>query len=449
MVEAKEAKYLIIGNSAGGIGAAEAIRTLDSTGAVVIVSDEPYPAYSRPLISEYLAGNCSLEGMLYRPVDFYQGNNIQAILGCKVTGLDMNAHIAELANGGKIAWEKLLVATGGQPIMPKMEGIARRGVFTFGSLDDAKAIDRFLGQQARRTIRVVVIGGGLIGVSVTEALKKRKLEVVMVEMKERILNTILDAETSALAEETLQRAGVGIITGHTVSHITGYLPGEAGGVVLDNDQPVPAEMIVVAIGVQPRLDLIAGTAIEINRGIIVDNHMAASVPDVYACGDVAEGYDFVYGENRLTPVWPNAYWGGRIAGLNMAGVKAEYGGGTAVNSMKYFGMNIVSAGRVVAPDDSYESVTSRNNGNYRKLLLKDGVIAGMVFSGDIEQSGIIYHLMKEKVNVSGFKRALVSDDFCLASLPEENWRPIITLPDSIVASRIPVAAQPAGMFAGE
>jgi NAD(P)H-nitrite reductase large subunit len=172
---------------------------------------------------------------------------------------------------------------------------------------------------------------------------------------------------------------------------------------------------------------VAGSSIEINRGIVVGRTMASSVPGVYACGDVAEAYDFVYGINRLTPIWPNACTGGRIAGLNMAGVSTEYDGGTAMNAMKYFGVNILSAGMVTPPDDSYEVIRERHGDVYKSVILKDGLIVGLVFAGDIEKAGIVYNLMKDRVNVRRFKEALVADDFSLASLPEEIWRSKLAL----------------------
>jgi NAD(P)H-nitrite reductase large subunit len=170
--------------------------------------------------------------------------------------------------------------------------------------------------------------------------------------------------------------------------------------------------------------------------------MATSVPDVYACGDVSEAYDFVYGENRVTPVWPNAYVGGRVAGLNMAGKKAEYEGGTAMNALKYFGVNIVSAGMVNAPDDSYEVISRRSDGIYKKVIIKDGKIKGLVFAGDIEKAGIIYNLMKDGVKVGAFKETLVSDDFGLASLPEKIWRARLEMPASEESSIVPTPEPP-------
>ncbi len=447
MARKEKIKYLIIGNSAGGIGAAEAIREVDTAGTITIISDEPYPAYSRPLISEHLANRCTLERMLFRPSDFYEKSHIRTVFGEKVVRLDFNRHNAKLEDGQALGWEKLLLATGGSPIVPKIRGIDLEGVFTFTKLDDAKAIDEFLNHY-RRKVRAVVIGGGLIGVSVAEALVKRGVEVTIVEMKERVLNTILDEEASALEEKALTQAGVEIITGHTVGRIGSYLPGEATSASLDDGQPIPCEMIIVAIGVQPHTELVADTGIKTNRGIVVDRYMATSTPDVYACGDVAEAYDFVYGENRLTPIWPNAYLGGRIAGLNMAGIPTEDQGGRAMNSMKYFGINIVSAGMVIPPDDSYEVISSKHDHVYKKVVLKDGLLVGMVFSGDIEMSGIIYNLMKDRVNVGNFKKALVADDFGMASLPEEIWRPRLAVPPSISASLVTSVEQPEEMLVG-
>ena len=210
-------KYLIIGNSAGGIGAAEAIREVDKAGSITIVSDEPYPSYSRPCISKYITGERSLEGMLFRPTDFYEQNNINLLLGRRVNSLAPGEHTAELESGEHITWDKLLIASGGVPIVPRIGGLEKKGVFNFITLDDAKAIDEFLDSDTT----AVVIGGGLIGTAVTEALTQRGVEVTVVEMKERILNTILDEQASLMAEEALENSGVTVITGCTVEEVIG------------------------------------------------------------------------------------------------------------------------------------------------------------------------------------------------------------------------------------
>jgi NAD(P)H-nitrite reductase large subunit len=448
MAREDKISYLIIGNSAGGIAAAEAIRGVDKAGTLAIVSEEPYPAYSRPLISEHLSAGRPLEKMLYRPADFYEKNKIKAVLGDRVVRINFAERNIELASGRKLVWRKLLLATGGVPIVPdNIEGRELKGVFTFTTLDDAKAIDGFLRQRQGR-LRAVVIGGGLIGVSATEALVKRGVEVSIVEMKDFVLNTILDEEAAGFEAVALTKAGVDLITGHTVARINGSLLGEVNGVSLDDGRSIACDMVVIAIGVRPRLEL-AANGVKTNRGIIVDRRMETSISGVYACGDASEAYDFVYGENRPTPVWPNAYVGGRVAGLNMAGRKSEYQGGTAMNALKYFGVNIVSAGMVSTLNDSYEVLIKRGDGIYKKVILKDGLITGLIFVGDIEKAGIIYNLMKDRIDVAAFKETLVAEDFGLASLPEAVWRDRLTMPPSEAGSVVPPPEEPEEAVIGE
>lgn len=443
----KKMHYLIIGNSAGGIGAAEAIREIDTKNTIVIVSDEPYLAYSRPLISEYLARPRPVEDILYRTPAFYEDNKIQTILGDAVVKIDPAAHTVTLASGQALQWRKLLLATGGTPIVPVMEGGDLNGVFTFNTLDNSRAIDEFLSRQ-RGKVNTIVIGGGLIGVSVTEALTRRGVKVTIIEMKDRILNAMLDEKASGIEAEALGEAGIRIITNHTAVKINSRLPGEASGVTLDDGRVLYAQMVIVAIGVRPRTEAVEGSGIKVNRGIIVDRRMATSAPDVYACGDASEAYDYVYRENRLTPVWPNAFEGGRVAGLNMAGHKAAYHGGTAMNAMKYFERHIVSAGMFAAPDDSYETLLHENDGNYRKVITKDGRITGLIFAGDIEKSGIVYNLMKDGADVSAYHDVLVADEFGLASLPEETWRPRLTK-HSEKETVIPIPEEPEEAIIGD
>ena len=439
-----QTRYLIIGNSAGGVGAAEAIRQVDKEGVLTIVSEESYPAYSRPLISKYLAKERALEGMLCRPPDFYDQNSILFLSGKKVTHLELDSRTASLDDDERITWEKLLLAVGGKPIFPKMKGSDKTGVFTFTNFDDAKAIDRFLDNRRK----AVVIGGGLIGISATEALVKRGLDVAVVEMKETILNTILDPQASLMAEEALKQAGVKIITGHTVVEVNGRESVE--GATLDSGDTVPCDLLLVAIGVLPRCELALDAKLEMHRGIVVDHHMATNHPDVYACGDVAQAYDFAYGENRLSPIWPNAYIGGRTAGFNMAGIATEYPGGTAMNSLNYFGIDITSAGIAMVPSsDSYEVISKQESDTYQKIILKNNIIVGMIFVENIEKSGIIFGLMRDRVNVESFKQSLLADDFGLAFLPRSSWQGQLEAPPELILQSAPSIQSEEETFLGE
>jgi NAD(P)H-nitrite reductase large subunit len=411
-------KYVIVGASAAGIGAVEAIREVDPVGTITVISEEPCPQYSRPMISDLVSGKANFEKMMCREHEFWEKNEVQALTGRTAVSLNLAEKWVALDKGNNVNFEKLLIATGGKPFVPKIEGSEKEGVFTFTTLSDAES----LAAKIENAKNAVVIGGGLIGVSVTEALVKRGLKVTMVELKDTILSLILDPTASEMVENVIRTAGVTIVTGQSVQRVTGKPEDDnvVGGAVLTNGDQVQCDLVIIAIGVIPRMELVSGTDVKTNRGIIVDKFMRTNVQDVYASGDVAEAYDFVFGENRLLPLWPLAQLEGKVAGYNMAGKKADYPGGTAMSALKYFGIPIISIG-IANPkeDDAYEILTKHDpeRNLYKKLVLKDNVIVGITLVNDIEQAGVLFHLMKNCANVKKFKQELLSEDFCLATVP--------------------------------
>ena len=413
-------KYVIIGGSAGGIGAVEAIREVDPVGTLTVISEEPVPQYSRPMISEYVSKEATLDTMKYRGDQFWNTNNVQILTGRTATKIDFAKKQVTLDGGDKIGYKKLLIATGGRPFVPRMEGGEKDGVFTFTELSSAKSLEAKL-EHAKSA---VVIGGGLIGVSAAEALVKRRIKVTLVELKDNILNLILDKTASDIAEKVLTEAGVTVITGQTVQRILGKRGNEAavGGVILTDGKEIPCDLVVVAIGVIPRIELVKETDMKLNRGIVVDRFMRTNIPDVYACGDVAEAHDFLINGNRLLPLWPLAHLGGRVAGYNMAGKKAEYAGGTVMSSLKYFDLHIIAVGDVNPENISDHEVLVELKPEktvYKKILLKDGAIVGFIFFGDLERAGIFFRLLKNHVDVSEIKEELLSEDFGIVTLPEQ------------------------------
>jgi len=198
---------------------------------------------------------------------------------------------------------------------------------------------------------------------------------------------------------------------------------------LDSVDMVRCSLVVVAVGVTPRLDLIEGTGIKVNRGILVDRTMATNRPDVYACGDVVEAHDVVYGTHRVAPTWPNAYIGGMTAGHNMAGIETEYPGSTPMNSLNYFGLDIAAAGLTVPPEDNgYQVLSRHSDSQYRSVVLKDDCVVGMICIGDIERSGILCSLIREAVPLQGLEEELLADDFGLITLPRARWEGRLTAP---------------------
>jgi NAD(P)H-nitrite reductase large subunit len=413
-------KYLIVGASASGIGAVEAIREVDPVGSLAIISEETCPQYSRPMISDFVSGKADFKKMKCRTDEFWKENNVEALTGKKATSLNLAEKIVMLEDGGKVTYEKLLLATGGQPFIPKMEGSDKDGVFTFTTIGDAQRLAAKI--DAINAKKALVIGAGLIGISVTEALMKRGLKVTMVELQDKILSLLLDAKASDLVEAVVKKAGVNIITGQSVQKILGKPgnDGAVGGVILTKGDQVPCDLVVIAIGVIPRTELVVGTDLKINRGIVVDNMMQTNVPDVYASGDVAEAYDFILNQNRLLPLWPLAVLEGQVAGYNMAGKKTTYMGGTNMSSLKYFSIPIVSIGLANPKEDPALELLVKQDAEhnvYRKVVLKNNVIVGLTLVNCIEHAGILFYLMKNAINVKKFKDKLLADDFGLATLP--------------------------------
>jgi NAD(P)H-nitrite reductase large subunit len=414
------AKYVIVGASAAGIGAVEAIREVDPVGSIAVISEEPCPQYSRPMISDFVSGKADFHKMKCRTDEFWKENNVEALTGKKATALNLTEKTVSLENGKKVVYEKLLLATGGQPFVPKMEGSDKDGVFTFTTIKDAERLAAKIDSINAKA--AVVIGAGLIGISVTEALSKRGLRVTMVELQEKILSLLLDAKASDMVEGVVRKAGINIVTGQSVQKIIGKSgnEGAVGGVILTKGDQVPCDLVIVAIGVVPRTELVAGTAVKTTRGIVVDSMMQTNVPDVYASGDVAEAYDFIMNQNRLLPLWPLAMLEGQVAGYNMAGQKTTYMGGTNMSSLKYFGIPIVSIGLANPKEDPALEVLVKHDAErnvYKKLVLRNNVIVGLTLVNCIERAGVMFYLMKNTVNVKKFKQQLLSDDFGLATLP--------------------------------
>jgi len=413
-------KYVIIGASAAGIAAVEAIRKVDLVGTITVITEEACAHYSKPMISDLVSGKAGIQKMKCKTDNFWKENNAEARMSKKAVSLNLSDKTVNLEDGEKIVYEKLLLATGGKPFVPKMEGQDKDSVFTFTNISDAQRLAAKI--DSIHAKGAVVIGAGLIGISVTEALMKRGLKVTVVELQEKILSLLLDSKASDIVEAIIRKAGVNFATGQSVQKIVGRPDndGAVGGVILTKGDQVACDLVIVAIGVIPRTELVVGTTVKINRGIVVDNFMQTNVPDVYAAGDVAEAYDFILNQNRLLPLWPLAVLEGRVAGYNMAGKKASYEGGTNMSSLKYFGIPIVSIGLANPKDDPTLEILVKldaENNVYKKLVLKNNVIVGLTLVNCIDRAGILFNLMKTQTNVKKFKKDLLRDDFGLAVLP--------------------------------
>ena len=408
-------RIVIIGNSAAMVGAVEAIRKYDTSSEIVVISDEPYHVYSRPLISYYLGSLVSEDKMIYREKDFYRKNKVETIFGIKAVSIDERKKEVYLENGDSITFDKLLIATGGKPIIPPVEGLNKKNVHTFIKMDDAKKLK----EVAKPGSKAVIVGGGLIGFKAAEGLRHLGVDVTIVELADRILSTILDAEGASLVSQSLQNDGIKIITGTTVDKIIGeeYVK----GVLLKNGQELEADNLIIAIGVVPNVDVVKNTSISINRGILVDNTMKTSAEDVYAAGDVAEGYDMLVESNRVVPIWPNAYMQGEIAGLNMIGINKTFKGIFPMNSIGYKNTNVITAGITNPQQEEFEIIykIDHNRRSYKKFVVKENRLVGFILINDIDSAGLFTGFIKNETDITPFKKYLLNDDFGFIYLPKE------------------------------
>jgi NAD(P)H-nitrite reductase large subunit len=409
--------YVIIGNSVAAVGAIKGIRSVDTEGNITVISRERHTAYGRPLISYLLGGLITEKRMPYLPEDFYEKNKVNLLLSSEVTGVDTVKKVVKIGRES-LPFDKLLIATGGDPFIPPIQGMAgKEKVFTFTTWDDAAKLKGI----AYDIERVVVIGGGLIGLKAAEGLDLLDKKVTIVELADRILSAAFDRFAGRIVARKMKANGIDVITEDTVVSIEGE--GSAiTGVTLKSGDFIPCDTVIVAIGVRPAASFLKGSGIEVNRGVVVDDAMQTSVPGIYAAGDVTEARDFFSGQKNPMPIWPDAYIQGDIAGVSMAGSTKQYEGGLAMNSVEFFKVPTISMGVTnPPPTGEFEVHTYQDQESYlyRKIVLKEGRLAGVVLVGSVDRAGIFAGLIREKVDITPFMEKLLLPDFGFIHLTKE------------------------------
>jgi NAD(P)H-nitrite reductase large subunit len=427
-------RYLIIGNSVAAINAVEAIRGTDTEGSITIISDEEALNYSRPLLSYYLGGRITEDRLAFRDEGFYQRHTVDLILGKKATSLDTKKRRVTLGDGTVVPYDRLLISVGGVPIVPPIDGLRHdtTGVFTFIQLQEATRLINYIEQESIQ--EAVVLGAGLIGLKAIEGLLERGVRVTVIELMDRVLANTFDVEASSIIEERLTAHGCTVITGDTVARVK-TRGRKIRGLVLKSGREIPTALLIVAVGVRPNLELVKGTSIETDRGIVVDEFMQTSVQAVYAAGDCAQGLDFLSRENAVIAIWPVAARQGRVAGLNMSGTKTPYPGLFAMNSVQIMDIPTISFGMTTPPEgEGYEVFKrlDRARSLYKKIVLKDDRVVGAILLNAIERAGVYGMLIREGIDVKGFKDQLLSDAFGLLVLPKE-FRKHLVAGESFVA----------------
>ena len=421
-------KYVIIGNGIASIGAIEGIRKVDTDNEILIIGTEDTPAYGRPLISYLLAGKITPDRLALRPQEFFEKANVSLKLGTTVTGIDTKAKTVSTDKGETIEFENLLIATGGLPFTPPIPGAEGTDVYNFTNLEHAQTLI----SKAKEIKRAVVIGGGLIGLKAGESLFDRGVDVTILELSDRILSLAFDENAASLAGGRLAEVGLNVRCGVSAKEIQRDKEGNLKGVHLTDGDFLQTDVVVIAIGVVPNYNLAKESGIEVDRGIKVDDHMRSSVEGVFAAGDVAQAKDLLFGDDRVIPIWTNAYNQGFCAGKNMTGTDIEFSGSLAMNSISFYGLPTISVGTVNPPkgDDSYEIATSldEKKKSYRKLVFQNDHLVGYVLVGDIDMAGMYTAFVKFQMAVpEDAKKQIMAGEPDVLMWPDdffkETWNP--------------------------
>lgn len=382
----RETKYLIIGNSAAGIGGVTGIRSVDPEGEILLISSEKYHTYSRPLISYWLEGKVEKEQMIYRNLDFYTNNKVDLMLGTTVTKIDTDLKKVTLDNGEIVAFEKLLLATGSHPFVPPIAG--KEGAvntFTFTTMDDALAIHKVLTEDSK----VVILGAGLIGLKAAEAMLDTAANITVVDMANRVLPSVLDPEAGEMVASHLQTKGVHLKLETSIVKI-----GDRK-VELNNGETLPYDVLILAVGTRPATELAEKAGLATERGIVTDIYQLTSQPTIYAAGDCTQSYDITSRTEKNMAILPNAYLQGEVAGINMAGGNAVYEKAFPLNSMGLMGLYMLTAGTAAG-----EAITCSDRDSYKKFYIEDNVLRGFIVLGECQRGGIYTDLIREQIDLS-------------------------------------------------
>ena len=386
-------EYVIVGNSTAAVGAVEGIRALDKNGNITVISNEAHHTYSRPLISYLLQGKTDRERMKYRADSFYDDNGCKTVFGKNVSKIDKENKSVQLDDGASIPYDKLLIATGSSPFVPPMEGLDKVSKrFCFMSLDDANALEAALFPEAR----VLIVGAGLIGLKCAEGILARVGKITVIDLAPRILSSILDDEGAKMVQTHLEKQGVEFKLGVSVGKFT------ENTAELTSGEKVEFDILVTAVGVRPNVGLVKDAGGEVDRGIVVDDTMRTSIPDVYSAGDCVTSYDLSFGAKRILAILPNAYVGGRNAGTAMAGGNPPEMKSMPMNAIGFFGQHIITAGTYEG-----EVFETRDAESYKKLFYSDDILRGFILIGNVDKAGIYTSLIREKTPLSEIDFGLV------------------------------------------
>jgi NAD(P)H-nitrite reductase large subunit len=426
-------KYVIIGTGVAGIGAAEAVRRVDKSGAITFIGDDPHGYYSRPGLAYYLTGEAN-ESLLfpYQPQD-YKDLNAHFLRGT-VAHIHPPKHQVELKDGKRIPYDRLLLAVGSSAVRLNVPGVNLEGVVKLDHMDDARHIMTL----TRRARKAVVVGGGITALELAEGLAACKLKVHLLIRTAHYWSNVLDEIESKIIERKLYDDGVII---HAESELVRVLgkDGRVTGIRMASGEQIDCDLLAYGIGIQPRLGLASEAGILCERGILVDEHLCTNLTDIYAAGDVAQVYDPASGRSVLDSLWSPAREQGKVAGMNMAGYTSAYLKPVPFNVTRLAGLTTTIIGAVgsgqagepltIARGDSEtwrdipDAIIAQSGFevNHLRLMVASKTIVGAIVIGDQKLSSALQVIIRDRVDITPIREQLIAADAPIADIMAQFW----------------------------
>jgi nitrite reductase (NADH) large subunit len=388
---------VIIGNGMAATRLVDELTTLvPGRYAIAVVGDEPSLAYNRVLLSSLLAREIEPEAVELKAAAWWRDRGVTLVYGRRATEIDTKARFVRLRGGAKLGYGKLVIATGSEAVRLPLPGADLPGVVTFRDKSDVEVIL----SRARPGARAVVIGGGLLGLEAAYGLMKAGAHVSVVHLMDRLMERQLDVHAAGLLKDALEARGIQVLLNAESEAIQGRR--KVAGLRLKDGRNVPADLVVMAVGIRPNVRLARGAGLEINRGIVVGDDMQTSSPDIHAIGECAEHRGTCYG--LVEPAYEQA----RVLARHLAGQPAAYAGSLLATNLKVSGVNVFSAGDFLGTPGSEPIVlTDPGRQSYRKLVLEGDKLTGAVLVGDTGDALWYLDLIRTGRPVADLREGLV------------------------------------------
>jgi len=394
-------RIVIIGNGVSGNTAMEVMQRYKPSSEVAMISEEPYPEYSPCVLPHYISGDIKRKKVFLKSFKDYYGVKIR--FGDRVKEIDSKRNRL-LFDKGYMTYDKLILATGGRPAVPPIEGIDSKGVSYLKTLTHAERLLRL------RLARIGIIGTGLIGVETAVALRKRGHKVILIGRRRWILPRILDEGVSWRVQKLLEKKGIRIITGDRVKEIIHN--GKRVEGIRTEERKISCDWVIIAAGIEPRVELAKDGGLEIGPlgGIKVNERMETSQPNIYACGDCAEPVDPETRKSGLQLRWFNARQMGHVAGLNSIGIRRSYLSTKVGWIFDIFGISVGSIGELSQnlSEERLEIKEEECEGLYGRFLIKDDRIIGFQFIGRVDELGIIFSAISSRYSIKRIREQIIS-----------------------------------------